>query len=79
MQYRMVGNFIRRKRKEIGISLNSFAINAEVENATLCCAETKPQDIKICWLAKIASTFGMTLSEFIAEYENYPEAKEEAE
>lgn len=77
MKYNNVGKFIRRKRIEQGISLNECALNATVEGATLCRVETKPQDIKICWLAKIAAVFGMTLSEFMKEYENSQWAKEE--
>jgi len=79
MQYVNVGKFIRRKRKEMNISLNTFALDSEVEVATLSRVETKNQGIKISFLAKIANNFGLTLSEFLAEYERSPEGLQEVD
>ncbi len=77
MQYVNVGKFIRRKRKEMKISLNAFALDSEVEVSTLSRVETKPQNVNVRFLAKIAKNFGMTLSAFLEEYENSQEAQKE--
>lgn len=77
MQYKSVGKYIRQKRTKFGIPLNEFAHDSMLEGATLCRMETKPQDIKVCYLAKVAKNFGMTLSEFIKEYEDSPYSKED--
>lgn len=71
MQYNDFGSFIRKKRIELGLSLNKFAIQNEIEPAILCRIETKKQDIKLGVLAKIATGFKQPLSAFIKEYETF--------
>ena len=72
MQHHDLGKFIRYKREHSlqKISLNSFAINNEIEPAILSRIENEKQDIKFNVLAKIAKGFNLKTSELIAEFEN---------
>lgn len=70
MQYYNFGNFVRQKREKLKISLNSFALNCELDPATLSNFETSKSDILFMNIAKIPKGFDMSLGELITEYEN---------
>ena len=70
MQYSELGLFIKSKRQEIGLSLNKFAAEAEIDPAILCRIENLKQGIKLNILADIAEVFNLRLSEFLREYED---------
>lgn len=70
MQYSNLGQFIKNKRLEKGLSLNKFATEAEIDPAILCRIENLKQGIKIEILEKITNAFDTKLSEFLREYEN---------
>lgn len=63
------GKFVRRKRLESGMTLNKFAISADIDPAIISRIENGKQDTKLSVLAKIAKSFNLTLSEFLAEFE----------
>ena len=69
MQYNELGNFIKNKRLSIGITLNKFAIENDIEPAVLSRIENLKQDIKIGVLVKIANGFNLTLSQLLSEFE----------
>ncbi len=71
MQYSELGKYIKLKRKELGVSLNKFAQDADVDCAILCRVENLRQGIKINVLEKIANNFGKTPAEFLKEFEEY--------
>ncbi len=71
MQYSELGKYIKLKRKELGVSLNKFAQDADVDCAILCRVENLRQGIKINVLKKIANNFGKTPAEFLKEFEEY--------
>lgn len=80
MIYEDFGKFLRKKRTEKKISLNKFAIMADIDSAIISRIENGKQDVKLFVLAKIAGVFDMTASEFLAEMEqsinkNFPERK----
>ena len=69
MQYSDLGKFIKTKRQHKGLSLNKFAMEAEIDPAILCRIENLKQGIKLDVLVRIALTFDMKVSEFLAEFE----------
>lgn len=69
MQYSDLGKFIKTKRQHKGLSLNKFAMEAEIDPAILCRIENLKHGIKLDVLEKIALTFDMKVSEFLAEFE----------
>lgn len=69
MQYSELGTFIKNKRQQKGLSLNKFAMEAEIDPAILCRIENLRQGIKLEVLEKIAFAFDLKISEFLAEYE----------
>ncbi len=69
MQYNELGKFIKLKRLEKGLSLNKFAISANIDPAILCRIEQLKQGIKINVIENIASAFGKTPAEFLTEFE----------
>lgn len=69
MQYSELGEFIKSKRIQRGLSLNRLAIDAEIDPAILCRIENLKQGIKLNVLENIAFAFKMTLSDFFSEYE----------
>ena len=71
MQYSELGKYIKLKRKELGVSLNKFAQDADVDCAILCRVENLRQGIKINVLKKIANNFGKPPAEFLKEFEEY--------
>ena len=70
MQYSDLGKFIKFKRMQMGISLNRFATEAEIDPAILCRIENLKQGIKINLLESVARVFGMTPAVFLTEFEN---------
>ena len=69
MQYTELGKYIKKKRCEMKISLNSFAIENNIEPAILSRIENQKQNIKLNVLEKIAKGFGKTPAEFLSEFE----------
>ena len=47
MQYSDLGKFIKTKRQHKGLSLNKFAMEAEIDPAILCRIENLKQGIKL--------------------------------
>jgi len=70
MQYNELGKFIKNKREAANISLNKFAIENDIEPATLSRIENLKQDIKMGVLAKISKGFKSTPAKFLLEFEN---------
>lgn len=66
-----LAEYIRFRRTQAGFSLNKFAIEAEIESSTLSRNETKINEISIDNLAKIASVYNQTPSEFLKDFEKY--------
>lgn len=71
MQYSNLGKFIKLKRLEKGLSLNKFAVEAEIDPAILCRIENLKQGIKVSVLVSISNAFGMTPAKFLEEFEKY--------
>ena len=71
MQYDKFGKFLKDKRENLKpkVSLNKFAINNDIEPATLSRIENMKQSIKVDTLAKLADGYGVLASELLAEYE----------
>ena len=69
MQYSELGKYIKQRRERLGISLNKFAQEAEIDCAILCRIENLKQGIKVGILEKIANNFGKTPAEFLKEFE----------
>ena len=72
MQYSDFGKFIRMKQETLlpKVSLNKFAIDNDLESATLSRVEICKQTVKLPDVGKIASGFNMLASELLNEYEN---------
>ena len=66
-----LAEYIRFRREQVGFSLNKFAIEAEMESATLSRNETNVNEVKIDNLAKIAKVYNQSLSEFLKDFEEY--------
>ena len=71
MQYSDLGRFIKLKREALGVSLNKFAQEADVDCAILCRIENSRQGIKVSILEKLFKVFGKTPAEFLTEFENF--------
>lgn len=69
-----LAEYIRFRRTEAGLSLNKFAVEAEMESSTLSRNETKINEISLDNLAKIASVYNQTPSEFLKDFEDYAKA-----
>ncbi len=70
MQYlKQLANYIHKKRQELGLSLNQFCIECEIEPSALSRFENGKQNLKIPNLIKIAKRFDMTLGEFLIQFE----------
>ena len=69
MQYKQLGLFIKKKREKHNITLNSFAINNDIEPATLSRIENLKQGIKLDVLIKISRGFNQTPANFLADFE----------
>lgn len=70
MQYSKIGKFIREKRSKMNITLNTFAINSDVDSATLSNFETGKSDVLFQTFVKIAQGFNTSPSDLIKEFEN---------
>lgn len=70
MQYSDLGKFIKFKREKLGLSLNKFATEAEIDPAIICRIENLKQGIKVNLLENIAKVFGTTPAKFLEEFEN---------
>lgn len=68
MQYKNFGQFIRKKRENLGISLNHFAINCDIDSATLSNFERGKSDILFQNFIKIAYGFNSTPATLLEEY-----------
>ena len=55
MQYYEIGNFIKQKRIKLGLSLNKFAVECDVDSAIISRIENSKQSIKLSTLEKIAA------------------------
>lgn len=71
MQYNKLGSYIKYRREKLDISLNSFAIQNEIDPAVLCRIENLKQNIKINVLEKIALGFELSPAKFLLEFEEY--------
>lgn len=69
MQYKELGKYIKNKRLELGITLNKFAVECEVDSAILSRIENLKQDIKMNVLQKISHGFGVTPAKFLTKFE----------
>ena len=69
MQYYEIGKFIKQKRIKLGLSLNKFAVECDVDSAIISRIENNKQSIKLSILEKIAAKFEQTPAEFLAEFE----------
>lgn len=69
MQYKNFGKFIREKREILGMSLNEFAFNCNIEPATLSRFETGKSDILFNNFVKLSKGFNKTPSEILVEFE----------
>ncbi len=71
MQYNELGKYIKNKREELGVSLNKFAQDADIDCAILCRIENLKQGIKLNILEKIANNFNQTPAEFLKNFEDF--------
>ncbi len=71
MQYNEIGKYIKNKREELGVSLNKFAQDADIDCAILCRIENLKQGIKLNILEKIANNFNQTPAEFLKDFEDF--------
>lgn len=71
MQYSELGKFIKYKREQTGLSLNKFAIEAEIDSAILSRIENLKQGIKINILYNIANALNITPAKLLEEFEKY--------
>ena len=65
-----LGDYLRKIRKEKKFKLTSFAYKNGLEPSTLSRIETGKIDPRYSSLLKIASGFGLKLSELIENFEN---------
>ena len=70
MQYDKIGLYIRSKREQMGLSLNEFALDNDIDPAILSRIENQKQGIKLNILIKISKGFLKTPAEFLTEFEN---------
>ena len=72
MQYLNFGKFVKNKREALSpkVTLNCFAIENDIEPATLSRIENEKQGVSIKLLAKIANGFNKKGSDLLLEYEN---------
>ena len=69
MQYEDLGKFIKFKRQETGLSLNKFALEAEIDPAILCRIENSKQGIKVSILKNISKALNTTPARLLTEFE----------
>ena len=71
MQYNEIGKYIKFRREELGVSLNKFAQDSDIDCAILCRVENLKQGIKLNILEKIANNFKQTPAEFLNDFEDF--------
>lgn len=71
MQYNEIGKYIKFRREELGVSLNKFAQDSDIDCAILCRVENLKQGIKLNILEKIANNFNQTPAEFLKDFEDF--------
>ncbi len=72
MQYlKYMAEFLKKKRLETNKTLNSFAIFAGLEPATLSRYENSQRKISLESFVKIAVGLGITPAELFQEYDNF--------
>ena len=62
------------RRDELGLSLNQFCFEAEIETSTLSRYENGKRKLSFEALVKIASFYNQTPAEFLADFEKYDKA-----
>ena len=70
MDYKLLGSYIKKRRKKLSVSLNQFAIFVDLDPAILSRIENSKQNIKLNVLEKIALGFKSTPAKFLIEFEN---------
>ena len=71
MQYRELGKLIKIKREKTGLSLNKFAVEADIDPAILSRIENLKQGIKINVLENISRALNISPAKLLSEFENY--------
>ena len=71
MKYEKLGLYIKNQRKALGKSLNEFAIEIDVDSATLSNYERGLSGINLDTIELIANGFNKTVGEFFTEYETF--------
>lgn len=70
MQYlKKLSLYVKKRRRALGVSLNRFCIESEIDSASLSKFENQKQQVAISTLVKIASGFGQTPGEFLTDFE----------
>ncbi len=69
MQYEKFGNYIKIKRKKLGISLDCFAFESGLDSGVLSSLEDGKSDEFFKNFLKIARGFKMSPSELLSEFE----------
>ena len=59
------------RRDELGLSLNRFCFEAEIETSTLSRYENDKRKLSFDVLIKIARFYNQTPAEFLADFEKY--------
>ena len=59
------------RRDELGLSLNQFCFEAEIETSTLSRYENGKRKLSFDVLVKIAKFYNQTPAEFLADFEKY--------
>lgn len=67
--YKNISSYIKQRRLEKGVSLNEFALDNDLEPATLSRYENSKRSINLMNLVKIANGFSQSPSEFLADFE----------
>lgn len=70
VNYTQIGKYIKEKRINSNRSLNSFAIENDIDPAILSRIENLKQNIKLNVLEKVAFGFNLTPAEFLTNFEN---------
>ena len=70
-----LSEYIKKKRIDSTWSLNSFAIEIEMESSTLSRNENAKNIINVETIKKIASFYNQTPAEFLADFEKYDKAR----
>lgn len=67
--YKYFSTYIKNRRIALGVSLNEFCFENELEPATLSRYENNKRSISLTNLIKIANGFNQSPSEFLADFE----------